>query len=390
MRRAGDGTVPVPGWTADHEWDGWIPAEELPWSKDPARGFLATANNRIHDDAYPHLIGHDFHTPFRARRIVERPRGDDRARSSDMAGCRTTRCRSPPGRPLPLLTALEPHTDAAARRAGSAPRVGRRHGGRLRAGRRLQRRGRATSPGACWCRGSARTCSATTTRGGSSSSARPCRRCFASPEGWLDDDLLRAALDDALEELRETLGDDPDGWRWGALHRLRLAHPLASIPGLEPLFLAADVELGGDEQTVMQGGFDGRDGYPAAVIPSWRAVYDLADLDRSVGVLPAGHQRQPRDTALERPDRAVARRAIHIRCPSPRRPSSAATVCDTAPPPRVTSFAMPKSRGRTKKKEPRKYGAAPTPQEAPQDAAPAWYGAAVLVVMGLGVHRRSS
>ena len=114
-----------------------------------------------------------------------------------------------------------------------------------------------------------------------------------TPGGWLDDDLLRAALDDALEELREVEGDDPATWRWGAIHRLRLAHPLASIPGLEPLFLAADVELGGDEQTVMQAGFDGRDGYPAAVIPSWRAVYDLADLDRSVGVMPTGISGNP-------------------------------------------------------------------------------------------------
>jgi penicillin amidase len=74
---------------------------------------------------------------------------------------------------------------------------------------------------------------------------------------------------------------------------LRLTHPLASIPGLEPLFTAADVELGGDEQTVMQGGFDARDGYRPAVIASWRVVYDLADLDRSVGVLPAGISGNP-------------------------------------------------------------------------------------------------
>ena len=62
---------------------------------------------------------------------------------------------------------------------------------------------------------------------------------------------------------------------------------------LRLLGLAADGELGGDEQTVMQGGFDGRDGYRAAVIPSWRVVYDLADLDRSVGVLPAGISGNP-------------------------------------------------------------------------------------------------
>ena len=70
-------------------------------------------------------------------------------------------------------------------------------------------------------------------------------------------------------------------------------HPLGAIPGLGELFTAADAELGGDEQTVMQGGFDGHDGYVVDVIPSWRAVYDLGDLDRSIGVLPAGVSGNP-------------------------------------------------------------------------------------------------
>ena len=113
------------------------------------------------------------------------------------------------------------------------------------------------------------------------------------PSGSLDDDLLHAALADALAELRERLGPDPSAWRWGALHRLALVHPLGAIPGLGSLFTAGDAELGGDEQTVIQGGFDGRDGYLVDVIASWRAVYDLADLDRSVGVLPAGVSGNP-------------------------------------------------------------------------------------------------
>ena len=77
--------MPVPGWTAEHEWDGWIPFEELPWAKDPPRGFLSTANNRPHDDAYPHLIGLDFHTPYRARRIVETLTASERLTVDDMA-----------------------------------------------------------------------------------------------------------------------------------------------------------------------------------------------------------------------------------------------------------------------------------------------------------------
>ena len=35
LREAGDGTAPVPGWTAGYEWNGWIPFDELPWAVDP-------------------------------------------------------------------------------------------------------------------------------------------------------------------------------------------------------------------------------------------------------------------------------------------------------------------------------------------------------------------
>ncbi len=292
VRRAGDGTAPVPGWTAEHEWDGWIPPGELPWSKDPGRGFLATANNRIHDAAYPHLIGRDFHTPFRARRIAEILEANDRCTVDDMVRLQLDTVSLPARETVALLLTLEPHTDDAREgldllrawdgdmSADSAAAAlfnawSRRIARRMlepRLGEDLFRHYHAwREPFQCLALPS----------------------ILREPDGWLDDDLLRAALDDAIAELREIGGDDPAGWRWGAIHRLRLAHPLAAIPGLEPLFLAADVELGGDEQTVMQAGFDGREGYPAAVIPSWRAVYDLADLDRSVGVMPAGISGNP-------------------------------------------------------------------------------------------------
>jgi len=292
IRRGGDGTAPVPGWTAEHEWDGWIPAEELPWATDPERGFLATANNRIHDDAYPHMIGNDFHTPFRVRRIVEILQANDRCTVDDMVRLQLDTVSLPAREALPLLTALEAHNEAARDAldllrgwdgdmvADSAPAAIFNVWSRQIARRVLEPRLGEELFGHyhAW-------------REPFQCQALP--RLLREPDGWLDDELLRAALDAAIDELRETCGDDPAAWRWGTIHRLRLAHPLAAIPGLEPLFLAADVELGGDEQTVMQAGFDGRQGYPAAVIPSWRAVYDLADLDRSVGVMPAGVSGNP-------------------------------------------------------------------------------------------------
>src|SRR5687767_8825139 len=71
IRRAGDGTVPVPGWTAEHEWDSFVPFGELPHAVVPVRGYLVTANDRIHPDDYIHWIGLDFHAPDRTARITE-------------------------------------------------------------------------------------------------------------------------------------------------------------------------------------------------------------------------------------------------------------------------------------------------------------------------------
>jgi penicillin amidase len=113
----------------------------------------------------------------------------------------------------------------------------------------------------------------------------------AKGEGW--GELLGSTLDEALAALAETLGPDRDAWRWGTLHRVRFAHVLARMPGLAPMFVAAEQELGGDEQTVLQGGFDGREGFDAAVVPSWRFVADLGDLDASGAVLTTGQSGNP-------------------------------------------------------------------------------------------------
>jgi len=77
------------------------------------------------------------------------------------------------------------------------------------------------------------------------------------------------------------------------MHRVRFAHPLGRMPGLGPIFVAADEELGGDEQTVLQGGFDAREGFDAVVVPSYRVVVDLGDVDRARAVLPTGVSGHP-------------------------------------------------------------------------------------------------
>jgi penicillin amidase len=107
------------------------------------------------------------------------------------------------------------------------------------------------------------------------------------------DALLRSALDAALDELSAAMGEDPAGWSWGGIHRIRFVGQLALIPDLAELFTGGVAPVGGDEQTIMQAMYEPGISYDAVVIPSWRQVIDLGDLDRSMGTNTVGQSGNP-------------------------------------------------------------------------------------------------
>ncbi len=85
IRKNGDGTVPVPGWTGEFDWMGWIPFEELPQSLNPESGQLVNANNKIVPDDYPHLIAARWRAPYRANRIADLIAANDTATLDNVA-----------------------------------------------------------------------------------------------------------------------------------------------------------------------------------------------------------------------------------------------------------------------------------------------------------------
>jgi penicillin amidase len=281
-RRTGDGTRPVTGWAATHEWDGFVPYEELPSAVAPDRGYLVTANDRPHDERYPHLIGHDFHAPHRARRIAEllEARNDHTVETCRAIQADTV---SLPARALLAGMTFEneganmifdgwDHDLTADSVAAALWEVLVDELGRRAVGDRKELLEEYLTD-------------------------RELFRCRALPRLLEERAVSQAQLDDALvaawQRCAELMGPDPEGWRWGAIHRARFVHPLGRMPGLEPLFVAAERGLGGDEQTVNNAGFEGDGPFAVYVVPSWRVVYDLSDLDRSMGVLPTGQSGNP-------------------------------------------------------------------------------------------------
>lgn len=72
LRRNHDGTVPVPGWTSEYEWDGFIPPDEMPQAFNPERGYMISANNQcVPPDDYPYPFSYNYMSSDRALRIEE-------------------------------------------------------------------------------------------------------------------------------------------------------------------------------------------------------------------------------------------------------------------------------------------------------------------------------
>ncbi len=72
IRKAGDGRLPVEGWSGEHDWSGMIPLAELPHGLDPPSGRFATTNNKVTPSGYAYAITRDgWDAPYRAERLDE-------------------------------------------------------------------------------------------------------------------------------------------------------------------------------------------------------------------------------------------------------------------------------------------------------------------------------
>jgi penicillin amidase len=111
IRAAGDGTLPVPGWTSGFEWKGYIPFGELPASVNPRQGFLATSNNKIAPDSYPYTLSTSYAAPYRATRVRELLGASSRFSPTDIEAIQADVLAVHARELMPLLMAVPPATN---------------------------------------------------------------------------------------------------------------------------------------------------------------------------------------------------------------------------------------------------------------------------------------
>jgi penicillin amidase len=103
-------------------------------------------------------------------------------------------------------------------------------------------------------------------------------------------DNIVAAFHQAVDTLSTMYGDDPAQWRWDNLHKVAFMHPLGGVSLVEKLFRVnrGPYPIGGSFHTVSPYTYPLGTSFIANHGASERHIFNTADWDRSLTVIPTG------------------------------------------------------------------------------------------------------
>ena len=292
------GIAPAPGWLAKYDWDGSVPYAQTPQSDDAAitaKGFLATANQRITAPDFPIFMGQDWTVPYRHDRIEQLLAATPKHDFASMQAIQADQLSMATVKLLPhLKTSLDKSThslalasktalqgfDGVMRAESAAPLIFAAWADELTRGVIGGKLGEATF--------------------------KPLygKRNFRSAiEGILANNNTdwcgaagcafqsNAALDRALSRLQTSYGADVSQWTWGRAHNALSSHkPFGNVPLLAQFF-DVRVPTGGDNYTVNVGQYWANDEklpFASRHAASMRTLFDLADLEKSQFIYQTG------------------------------------------------------------------------------------------------------
>ncbi|MBI1884851.1 MAG: penicillin acylase family protein [Chloroflexi bacterium] len=306
VRGKGHGVVPLPGWTDEYEWSGFVPFEEMPSAYNPPTQWAASANNKIADDDYPYVLAANYADSPRIERITQLLTEKEKLSPDDFKRMQGD-VYSIPGRELAqALLRLKPRDEWSRRAqtfvkawdynlapdsvAASIVQAFFVH---------LTRKALEEKLGS-W---------ADFYMGRGIHPLRPNGHFFYEAASWLLEKIRERpdwfegktwdaaeeeALASAVAELRGLLGDDMSRWQWGRLHTQAFNHALGDIRGLNRVLSRGPVPVGGDTNTVWQTAFTPYYGYAVNNwTASWRQIIDLSDFNQSLAVIPGGQSGHP-------------------------------------------------------------------------------------------------
>ena len=298
IRANGDGRYPVPGWTDEFEWTGYIPFEEQPYILNPQSGFIATANNQVNSWDYPYLITTDWAYGYRAERVVDMiesaPEKINMAYIQEMQGdgkdlnaetlvpllMQVTFEDSHLVETRALLSAWDYQSNMDSAPAALFAVFWKNL---------LEVTFHDDIPEDYWPEGGSRW-------------FEVMRNITPEPDHffWDDkntdktetrDDMFLLAFEKAVQEIEDLQGKDSATWNWGEMHTATFENQTLGKSGIgliEDLFNRGPFPTAGGESIVNATGWTTTEGYEVDWLPSMRMIVDLSNLDNSITVHTTG------------------------------------------------------------------------------------------------------
>jgi penicillin amidase len=302
IRASGDGTLPVPGWTDEHEWTGFIPYDELPWTLNPESGYIVTANNAVISDQYPYLITEDWDYGFRAKRIVGLTTSNFGIPLSDHARIQFDSHDPTAAIVLPYLMPLLASASVGADETENVA-IGHLESWDLQNSANsaggavwnatwknlMELTFHDELPELIWPEGSSRWTEVIS--GMLQNPNDPFWNDITTPEAETRDDMLRAAFVAGVAELTDLLGSDATTWTWGAIHTITFTNQSLGMSGIsiiEDRFNRGPSPASGGDGMVNATGWTVSEGFEVNWLPSMRMLVDLSDFSNSLAVHTTG------------------------------------------------------------------------------------------------------
>jgi penicillin amidase len=292
IRASGDGMLPVPGWDSQHDWTGYVPFDELPFAFNPTAGFIATANNAVVGSDYPHLITLGFDLGYRADRIVSMILATPKLGPEEIAAIHGDDLNPAAPELVPFLLNVD---YAAHDQPELAEPIAMLQGWDYQ---NTMDSAPAALFNAVWRHLVVRTFSDELPDEwlpGDDVVVLVLGRLLAQPASpWWDDtqtgvietrdDILLAAVHDAIDELDQRLGSDMAKWTWGGLHTATFENETLGRSGIGPIeaiFNRGPFPTAGGSAIVNATAWDADAGYAVRSAPSERVIMDPSDWDAS-------------------------------------------------------------------------------------------------------------
>ncbi|HNT92556.1 MAG TPA: penicillin acylase family protein [Bacteroidales bacterium] len=296
--RKGTGLLPRRGDTDEYEWKGYVPFELLPSSFNPEDGFVSSANQRTVDESYPFFISGDFSIPYRIMRIREMAAEKEILGIDDFKRMITDNHSSYAAMMTPVILkgaeaigspsvdekyALEElkEWDYTMDAALVAPTLFEFI--RSEMARHIMQDELDELYGSPLGRQHDFYLYTMMTEG---------------PDQWIDnidtpeketmEIIIARSIRSALDTLTARYGECGENWQWGKVHTFTLEHPMGGVKILDRLLRlnSKSYGIGGSYHTVAPYAF--RDNLKAVHGASERHIFNTADWDQSLTVIPTG------------------------------------------------------------------------------------------------------